>query len=199
MTDAMGPDGVQDPAAPQFTMPQFTMPQSAAPQSVGNGADNDSDAAPLSLEEQLEAALTLAQTHYDSFLRAKAEADNVRRRAQDDVSRAHKFAIESFAEALLAVHDNLSRALAIQNTSVEAIHEGVSMTLKQLDAAFEKFRVVPENPEKGAKLDPQKHQAVSAVPSELPANSVLEVMQKGYFIADRLLRPALVVVSQGNQ
>ncbi len=190
MTDAMGPDGTQD----------FIAPQSVAPQSATNSVDNQtSDAAPLTLEEQLEAALTLAQTHYDSFLRAKAEADNVRRRAQDDVSRAHKFAIESFAEALLAVHDNLSRALAIQNTSVEAIHEGVSMTLKQLDAAFEKFRVVSENPEKGARLDPQKHQAVSAVPSELPANSVLEVMQKGYFIADRLLRPALVVVSQGNQ
>jgi molecular chaperone GrpE len=132
----------------------------------------------------------------DSFLRAKAEAENMRRRAQEDVTRAHKFAIESFAEALVPVKDSLEMALKIETPSIESLKEGVEMTLKQLSSAFEKNRLVEINPQAREKLDPMKHQAISMVPADQEANTIVTVLQKGYTIADRLLRPALVTVSQ---
>ena len=134
----------------------------------------------------------------DAYLRAKAEADNTRRRAQEDITKAHKFAVESFAEALLPVKDSLEMALKIETPSVESLKEGVDMTLKQLVAAFDKHRLVEVNPQQGDKLDPMKHQAISMVPAEQEANTVVTVLQKGYMIADRLLRPALVTVSQAS-
>jgi molecular chaperone GrpE len=134
----------------------------------------------------------------DAFLRAKAEAENIRRRAQEDIARAHKFAIEGFAEALVPVKDNLEMALKIETPSLESIKEGVEMTLKQLSSAFERNRLLEISPQVGEKLDPMKHQAISTVPAEQDANTVVTVLQKGYTIADRLLRPALVVVAQGK-
>lgn len=149
----------------------------------------------LTLEEQLAASEAKVAEMQDAFLRAKAEADNVRRRAQEDIARAHKFAIEGFAEALLSVKDNLEMALAIDTPSVEALKEGVEMTLKQMSSAFEKSKLLEITPAAGDKLDPMKHQAISAVPADQEANTVVAVLQKGYTIADRLLRPALVTVA----
>jgi molecular chaperone GrpE len=141
----------------------------------------------------VEAKLAEAQ---DAFLRAKADAENTRRRAQEDISKAHKFAVESFAEALLPVKDSLEMALKIETPSVESLKEGVEMTLKQLSSAFERNRLVEINPQTGEKLDPMKHQAISMVAAEQEANTIVSVLQKGYVISDRLLRPALVTVSQ---
>jgi molecular chaperone GrpE len=132
----------------------------------------------------------------DAFLRAKADGENTRRRAQEDIARAHKFAIESFAEAMVPVKDSLEMALKVETPSIESLKEGVEMTLKQLTSAFEKNRLIEISPEQGEKLDPMKHQAISMVPSEQEANTVVTVLQKGYMIADRLLRPALVIVAQ---
>ena len=132
----------------------------------------------------------------DAFMRAKAEGENIRRRAQEDISKAHKFAVESFAEAMVPVKDSLEMALKIDAPTLESIKEGVEMTLKQLNAAFEKNRLMEINPPPGEKLDPMKHQAISMVPAEQDANTVVTVLQKGYTIAERLLRPALVTVAQ---
>ena len=132
----------------------------------------------------------------DAFLRAKAESENMRRRAQEDIAKAHKFAIESFAEAMVPVKDSLEMALKVETPSVESLKEGVEMTLKQLASAFDKNRLLEVNPQSGDKLDPMKHQAISMVPSDQEANTIVSVLQKGYTIADRLLRPALVTVSQ---
>ncbi|MBR7746996.1 nucleotide exchange factor GrpE [Undibacterium baiyunense] len=144
---------------------------------------------------QLEAKVLELQ---DAFMRAKAEGENIRRRAQEDISKAHKFAIESFAESLVPVKDSLEMGLKVETQTVESIKEGVEMTLKQLNAAFEKNRLLEVNPQQGEKLDPTKHQAVSMVPAEQEANTIVTVLQKGYMIADRLLRPALVTVAQGK-
>ncbi|HWU99484.1 MAG TPA: nucleotide exchange factor GrpE [Oxalicibacterium sp.] len=148
------------------------------------------------LEEQLAASQQLVQELQDAFLRAKAEAENSRRRAQEDITRAHKFAIEGFAEAMVPVKDSLEMALQVETPSVESLKEGVEMTLKQLSAAFEKNRLLEIKPQAGDKLDPMKHQAISVVPADQEPNTVVSTLQKGYLIADRLLRPALVTVAQ---
>jgi molecular chaperone GrpE len=157
-----------------------------------------SDNAVASVEEQLAAAQVKIAEMQDAFLRAKAESDNVRRRAQEDIARAHKFAVEGFAESLLSVKDNLEMALAIDTPSIEALKEGVEMTLKQLSSAFERNKLLEITPAQGDKLDPMKHQAISTVPAEQEANTVVAVLQKGYTISDRLLRPALVTVAAGK-
>ena len=131
----------------------------------------------------------------DQFLRAKAEAENARRRAEEEVAKARKFGIESFAESLLPVCDSLDAALAIQNATPEQLREGSHATLRQLVHALERNKVVTINPEAGAKFDPHQHQAISMVPTEQEANTVVSVLQKGYLIADRVLRPALVTVA----
>ena len=151
-------------------------------------------------------ALTMAQAEVatlkaknadlaDQYLRAKADAENARRRAEDEITKARKFAIEGFAESLLPVADSLEAGLAIKDASVEQINEGATATLRQLNAALERNKVIAINPAAGAKFDPHQHQAISVVPSEHEANSVVMVLQKGYSIADRVLRPALVTVS----
>lgn len=147
------------------------------------------------LEAQLSATEAKLAEMHDAFMRAKADGENLRRRAQEDVSKAHKFAIESFAEAMVPVRDSLEMALKVEAPTVESIKEGVEMTLKQLTSAFEKNRLVEVMPEAGEKLDPNKHQAVAVVPSEQEANTVVTVLQKGYMIADRLLRPAIVTAA----
>lgn len=152
----------------------------------------------LSLEEQLSVAEAKLAEMHDAFMRARAEGENIRRRAQEDVSKAHKFAIESFAEAMVPVRDSLEMALKVDSPSVESLKEGVEMTLKQLSAAFERNRLVEILPIQGEKLDPMKHQAVAVVPADQEANTVVSVLQKGYMIADRLLRPAIVTAAQAK-
>ena len=133
----------------------------------------------------------------DAWLRAKAEAENVRRRAQEDVSKAHKFAIEKFAADLLAVKDSLDAALAVEEQTVDTFRTGVELIAKQLIAAFDKNALQEINPV-GQKFDPHQHQAISMVESEQEANTVVSVLQKGYLIADRVLRPAMVMVAKGK-
>ncbi len=131
----------------------------------------------------------------DQFLRAKAEAENARRRAEEEVSKARKFAVESFADSLLAVADSLEAGLAIQEATREQLREGTEATLKQLKSALERHKVLEINPTGAAKFDPHQHQAISMVPADQEANTVVSVLQKGYLIADRVLRPALVTVA----
>lgn len=131
----------------------------------------------------------------DQYLRAKAEAENARRRAEEEIAKARKFGIESFAENLLPVVDSLEAGLAIQEATNEQIREGAAATLRQLHAALERNKVLAINPEAGNKFDPHHHQAISVVPADQEPNTVVMVLQKGYAIADRVLRPALVTVT----
>jgi molecular chaperone GrpE len=131
----------------------------------------------------------------DSYLRAKAETENARRRADDEVSKARKFALESFAESLLPVADSLEAALSIKDATLEQFREGSEATLKQLKSALERNKVIEINPAAGARFDPHQHQAISMVPADQEANTVVSVLQKGYLIAERVLRPALVTVT----
>jgi molecular chaperone GrpE len=151
------------------------------------------------VEQELQAALAKANENYDLYMRARANGENIRRRAQEDVAKAHKFAIESFAESLVPVMDSLEKALETQNATPETLREGASLTLKQLQSAFEKSRLTVIDP-KGEKFDPHKHQAISSVaaPAGVPPNHVVTVLQKGWMIADRVLRPALVTVAAAN-
>ena len=130
-----------------------------------------------------------------AWLRAKAETENVRRRAQEDIAKAAKFAVERFAGELLAVKDSLEAALAAENPSTESLKAGSELTLKQLVAAFEKSGLKEINPA-GEKFDPNFHQAISMIESEQEPNTVVTVLQKGYLIAERVLRPALVIVAK---
>ena len=148
-----------------------------------------------SIEEQLRQLELKASEHYDAWLRAKAETENVRRRAQEDISKAHKFAVEKFAGELLAVKDSLEAALASEKQTAEDLRSGVELTLKQLVSAFERSGLNEINPV-GEKFDPHKHQAISMVDSDQEPNTVVTVLQKGYLIADRVLRPALVMVAK---
>jgi molecular chaperone GrpE len=135
----------------------------------------------------------------EQYLRAQADMQNTRRRAEDEVSKARKFAVESFAESMLAVVDSLEAGLAHKDATPEQIREGTQVTLRQLKSALERNKVLEINPAAGAKFDPHQHQAISVVPlppdSTQEANTVVSVLQKGYLIADRVLRPALVTVA----
>ncbi|MBP8087840.1 MAG: nucleotide exchange factor GrpE [Polaromonas sp.] len=164
-------------------------------------AANEADAlnALPALEAEL-AALKAKNTELaDSYLRAKAEAENARRRADDEISKARKFALESFAESLLPVADSLEAGLLLKDANAQQIREGTEATLKQLKSALERNRVMAIDPAAGTKFDPHQHQAISMVPlpvgSTQEANTVVSVLQKGYLIADRVLRPALVTVA----
>ncbi|WP_295645937.1 nucleotide exchange factor GrpE [uncultured Methylibium sp.] len=131
----------------------------------------------------------------DAYLRAKAEVENTRRRSEEEMSKARKFAIESFAESLLPVKDSLEAGLAIENATIEQLREGSHATLRQLSAALERSKVLEIAPLAGTRFDPHQHQAISVVPADQEANTVVAVLQKGYLIADRVLRPALVTVA----
>jgi len=168
----------------------------AAENAVPTPEATEAAAPQVPLEEQLAAAQSQLAELQDSFLRAKADAENLRRRAQEDVARAHKFAIEGFAEAMLPVKDSLEMALQVETPSVDSLKQGVEMTLRQLSSAFEKGRLVEVMPQPGDKLDPMRHQAMAMVAADQESNTIVAVMQKGYLISDRLLRPALVTVAQ---
>jgi molecular chaperone GrpE len=147
------------------------------------------------LAEQLEKAEAAVQEHRDAWLRAKADADNIRKRAQTDLANAHKYALENFSVELIPVRDSLEAALASGNAAPESLRSGVELTLKQLTAAFEKFSVREINP-LGEKFDPYKHQSINMVESDAQPNSVVGVLQKGYSLNDRVLRPALVSIAK---
>ena len=131
----------------------------------------------------------------DAYLRAKAEAENTRRRAEDEIAKARKYAVEGFADSLLPVKDSLEAAIALPDASPEQMLEGVHATLRQLVSALERNKVMEINPSAGTKFDPHQHQAISVVPAAQEPNTVVAVLQKGYLIADRVLRPALVTVA----
>ncbi len=178
------------------------------PVDTTSGLDENAYAAPATMEElqaeltelraQLDAAQATVNEQHDQVLRIRADAENVRRRAQEDVSKARKFGIESFAESLVPVKDSLEAALAQPEQTIETFREGVEVTLKQLVAAFDRNLLKEIAPVQGDKFDPHLHQAISSIPAEQPANTVLQLLQKGYAISDRTLRPALVVVSAGQ-
>jgi molecular chaperone GrpE len=162
-------------------------PADAAPQP---GAD-----AQPTLETQFAELQARHAEMSDAFLRAKADAENTRRRAEEEMGKARKFAVEAFAESLLPVKDSLEAAIAMPDATPEQMLEGVHATLRQLTQALERNKVLQIAPPAGTKFDPHQHQAISVVPAEQEANTVVAVLQKGYLIADRVLRPALVTVS----
>jgi molecular chaperone GrpE len=149
------------------------------------------------LDQRLKQAELAAQEHHDAWLRAKAESENLRKRTQTEIANAHKFALENFATELLAVKDSLEAALGAENQTSEAMRAGVELTLRQMKAVFEKFNVREVDP-LGQKFDPYFHQAISAIPADAEPNTVLQVLQKGYLLHDRVIRPALVIVSKAK-
>jgi molecular chaperone GrpE len=148
-----------------------------------------------SLEELLREAELKAAEHHDAWLRAKAEAENIRKRAADDVARAHKYGVEKFAADLLAVKDSLEAALAAENATPASLRSGVELTLRQLESVLERQSIRAIDPT-GQKFDPHQHQAISMLPSDKEPNTVINVLQKGYLLHDRVLRPALVTVAK---
>lgn len=176
------------PAGPVTDAPQDTASAEAAVSAP--------EAMP-SLEELLKKAELAAQEHHDAWLRARAEADNIRKRAQVDIANAHKYGIENFSTALLAVKDSLEAALATSNATIESLKNGVELTLKQLNSVFEKFNVSTIDPA-GQKFDPHRHQAIGTVESDAEPNTVVQVLQKGYLLHDRVIRPAMVMVAKAK-
>lgn len=159
------------------------------------------DQAPETAQEQPDLQAQLADLQAknaelaEQFLRAQADMQNTRRRAEEEMAKARKFAVEAFAESLLPVADSLEAGLAIKEASPEQLREGSEATLRQLKQALERNKVLEINPAAGAKFDPHHHQAISMVPAQQEANTVVSVLQKGYSIAERVLRPALVTVA----
>jgi molecular chaperone GrpE len=168
--------------------PDMTNPDLDGP--TGGEAGSD-------IEQRLRQAEQAAQDNHDAYLRAKAECDNFRKRSQTEIANAHKFAVENFAGELLAVKDSLEAALASESGSPENIRAGVELTLRQLKSVFEKFNVKEIDP-LGQKFDPHFHQAISTVDADAEPNTVVQVLQKGYLLHDRVIRPALVIVSKGK-
>lgn len=209
-----------DPRSPDESASDAAPPGSgdAAPQQSGpSGADTSAQAditeasaashaamseqpPEPSLEQQLAEALARVQAWEAEYLRARADMENLRKRGTQEVQNAAKFAIESFAEALLPVADSLEMALSLENQTPEGLRSGVELTLRQMHQAFQKGRLSAIHP-KGEKFDPRLHQAVSMVSGAdqqppVPPGHVVQVMQKGYMVAERILRPAIVVVAQ---
>jgi molecular chaperone GrpE len=176
--------------------PENAAAAQAASQTSGTGATpaGESPAAAAAVDTALADTKAKLAEMQENYLRAKAETENVRRRAQEDVEKAHKFAIERFAEHLLPVIDSLEAAATDSSGDLVKVREGVELTLRQLNSALEKGRVAVINPV-GEKFDPHRHQAISMVPADQEPNTVVTVLQKGFLIADRVLRPALVTVS----
>lgn len=185
------PPAADTPSAAAAAEATAAYAANAAPASNGTA-----DAAPAaSLEQRLSELEARHAEVSDAYLRAKAEVENVRRRADEEVSKARKFAVEAFAESLLPVKDSLEAAIATPNATTEQVLEGVQVTLRQLSQALERNKVVEVAPPAGTRFDPHQHQAISMVPADQEANTVVTVLQKGYLIAERVLRPALVTVA----
>ena len=192
MSDPLQPESV--PVPPKTPVHESEPANGPAEQSSPPVAVEGAAESPPSLEMLLAQAEARAREHHESWLRAKAETDNVRKRAQTDVSSAHKFAVESLASELLPVKDSLEAALATENAAPETLRSGVELTLKQLAQVFEKNRLKEINPV-GEKFDPHRHQAISMLPSDKEPNTVINVLQKGYLLHERVIRPALVTVA----
>lgn len=183
--------------------------QNSADVDTGTGQESSADAPGTEQDlqdqgqEDLAGLLAQAQEkvakYHDELLRAKAEVENIRRRAQEDVSKARKFGIETFAESLVPVVDSLEAALGQPDQDANAWKEGVEATLRQLIGAFERNAMAAVAPEAGDRFDPHLHQAISAIASDQPEGAVVQLLQKGYTIAERVLRPALVIVSSGQE
>lgn len=171
--------------------------QEASDTSAGTAQPSLGSASVTDVEQELDTALAKANENYELYLRAKADAENIRRRGVEEVAKAHKFAIESFAESLVPVVDSLEKALEVRDATAPQMREGVELTLRQLRSAFEKNALAQIDPV-GQKFDPHFHQAISSVPAsaEHAPNQVVTVLQKGWTIADRVLRPALVVIAK---
>jgi molecular chaperone GrpE len=152
---------------------------------------------PDDIAAQLIKAETEVAELKDAFLRAKAETENVRKQAETNVAKAHKYAVERFAEDLLPVKDALEQTLAGGDFSLETLRSGAELTLKALQASFDRAQVIEVNPV-GEKYDPHRHQAMQMIDADQPPNTVVNVFQKGYLINDRVLRPALVTVAKGK-
>jgi molecular chaperone GrpE len=165
------------------------------PEDAAQPAAGEPTAAALNPENKIAELEGRLAEMSDAYLRAKAEVENVRRRADEDIAKARKFAVEGFAEAMLPVMDSLEAAIATPSASVDTVLEGVHATRRQLSSALERNKVIEINPAAGTKFDPHQHQAISMVPAEQDANTVVTVLQKGFLIADRVLRPALVTVA----
>ena len=168
-------------------------PDNAAPEQVA--PETQAAEATQDVAAQLAELQTKNAELADLYLRAQADVQNARRRADDEIAKSRKFAVEGFAESLLPVLDSLEAGLAIPNASIEQIREGSEATLRQLKSALERNKVLEVAPAAGTKFDPAQHQAISMVPAEQEANTVVSVLQKGYLIAERVLRPALVTVA----
>lgn len=178
--------------------PTVASPTGDAPQPAPDSADPTQTPEVIpSLEDMLRQAELKAQEHHDAWLRARAETDNVRKRAQADIANAHKYALEGFSSSLLPVMDSLEASLKTENITIESLREGVELTLKQLTACFDKHGIKQVDPA-GEKFDPHRHQAMTAVESEQAPNTVLHVFQKGYTLNDRILRPAFVTVTKAK-
>ena len=195
------PEALPDATAAEIAVPPAPSARDTAPGSAG-GITLDQAAAEVmpSLEESLKTAELKAAEHHDAWLRAKAETENVRRRAQEDIAKAGKYAVERFSGELLAVKDSLEAALANENQSAENLKAGVELTLRQLVAAFEKSNLAEINPV-GQKFDPHQHQAISQIEApdaNTEPNTVISVLQKGYALHGRVIRPALVIVSKAR-
>ena len=180
----------QTPPTPAADAPQYPSTDDMVAAMAAHEADALSKA-----QADLAALQAKSADLAEQYLRAKAEAETARRRAEDEISKARKFALESFAESLLPVADSLEAGLVIKDATAEQIREGAQATLRQLLAALERNKVLAIQPAAGTKFDPHQHQAISVVPSEQEANTVVSVLQKGYSIAERILRPALVTVA----
>ncbi len=181
---------------PKPAMSQESQDQTTNPAEPAAANTTAPDVMP-STEELLRKAELDAQEHHDAWLRAKAETENIRKRAITDVANAHKYAVENFATELLAVKDSLEAALAVETATVESLTSGAELTLKQLSAAFDKFKLAELSPV-GQKFDPHRHQAISMVEAEAEPNTVVQVLQKGYVLHDRVVRPALVTVAKAR-
>lgn len=178
---------------------QPTTPEPVEPQVAAAVPDNPAPIVdtPPSLEESLRGAELKAAEHYDAWLRAKAETENVRRRAAEEAIKERKFAAEKFAAAMLPVKDSLEAALGVDNASLETLRSGVELTLKQLQQAFQSANLAEVDP-MGEKFDPNRHQAISIVEAEAEPNTVVQVLQKGYLLHERVIRPAMVIVSKAK-
>ncbi len=177
-----------------MSMPSAEQPIAPQPADL-QSADVPQDEAPDALELALKIAQDELDTLKDQFLRAKAEAENTRRRAEEETAKARKFAVEAMAQELLPVKDSLEAALADPSGSIEALKKGVELTLSQLRGAFERSRIQEVAPAAGERFDPSRHQAIASVPAQQAANTVVSVLQKGYSLAERTLRPAMVTVA----
>ena len=177
-TQNVAPEADAAPVEPALSSPEATMEQGAT-----------------IIAKALADVEAKAHENYDLYVRAKAEMENIRRRSAEDVLKAQKFGVEKIADALLSVKDSMDAALVVENTSLESFKTGVELTARQLTNVFEKFSIVEVNPV-GEKFDPGRHQAIAALESEQTPNTVINVMQKGYLLHDRILRPAMVTVAK---